>query len=94
MPLATMAQEDAPKETALADMQKENPNLLFIIERSKNKNVVCYAAKMKGGQIDPDDPIEAYWMDIDPEYVKAARAKGVTSDRVELGVMESKLAYG
>ena len=35
-----------------------------------------------------------YWMDIDPEYVKAARAKGKMHDREELNMIERQFAYG
>ncbi len=33
-------------------------------------------------------------LDIDPEYQKANRAKGKTVDREDLGMIESKMAYG
>ena len=33
-------------------------------------------------------------MDIDPEYQAANRAKGKHTDRDELGMIESKMAYG
>lgn len=71
-----------------------NPNILFIISRSKNKNIVVYEAKMEGGTIKASDPIDAYWLDIDPEYVEKARAKGVESDRVDLNMIERNMAYG
>lgn len=73
-----------------------SPNIAFIIERSKNKNVVVYEAQFEAGgaRLKADDPLTVYWMDIDPEYQKAARAAGRADDRVELGMIEKKMAYG
>jgi hypothetical protein len=35
-----------------------------------------------------------YWLDIEPSYVEAARKKGKMDDRVELNMIEKKMAYG
>jgi hypothetical protein len=56
--------------------------------------VVVYEAKHAGGKFDAAAPCAVYWMDIEPEYVKANRAKGIMSDRSDLGMMESSMAYG
>lgn len=38
-------------------------NRLFIIERSKNANIVCYDVNLsKDGQIDKESPVDAYWL--------------------------------
>ena len=38
-------------------------SLLFIIERSTNKNVIHYDAKFgKDGKLDPKNPVVAYWI--------------------------------
>lgn len=38
-------------------------NRLFIIERSKNANIVCYDAGLdESGQIDKEKPVAAYWL--------------------------------
>jgi hypothetical protein len=45
----------------LAQAQATRP--LFIIERSKNKNVVHYDARLTGdGRLDPKEPVTAYWI--------------------------------
>lgn len=49
---------------------------------------------MKDGSIDSDSPVDAYWLDIDPEYQKKNRKKGKEDDRVELGFAERNMAYG
>lgn len=73
---------------------KTNPNILFIIERSVNKNIVVYEGIIKNGQFVDNNPCIVYWMDIDPEFVAKARKKGKTSDRVELNILEKNMAYG
>jgi hypothetical protein len=55
---------------------------------------VVYEANVNGNALDEHNPVVVYWLDIDPEYQKAARAKGVTTDRVELGTIEKQFAYG
>src|SRR5438477_12797965 len=57
---------------------------LFVIERSTNANVVHYDANVKpDGQLDPRQPISAYW-------VMAAE----DGRREELSVFERSRAYG
>eukprot|EP00455_Lapot_gusevi_P054271 TRINITY_DN865_c0_g1_i1.p1 TRINITY_DN865_c0_g1~~TRINITY_DN865_c0_g1_i1.p1 ORF type:complete len:187 (+),score=79.09 TRINITY_DN865_c0_g1_i1:40-561(+) len=87
-----MANVDRPEKTE--DEIKAQPNVLFIITRSKNKNVVVYEAKMRADGSFDANPIEVYWMDIDPEYVRSARGRGVMTDRTELGYVEKQMAYG
>jgi len=59
-------------------------NRLFIIERSKNANIVCYDAKFsKDGLIDKENPVDAYWL----LYAEK------TGDREELSLFDKK-AYG
>jgi len=59
------------------------------------QNIVVYEA-LKGadGKLNAAKPVEVYWLDIDPEYVAAARKKGVQSDRVDLNAIERQFAYG
>lgn len=87
-----------PYLDTLEDKKKLYPNLQFLIARSKNANIMCYNAmpeadKKKGG-LNHTLPMEAFWLDIDPEYVKKNRAKGKMDDRVELGRIEKRVAYG
>lgn len=60
------------------------------------QNIVCYEGKMAsdGKTIDPETQLDAYWYDIDPEYTRKRRAKGDMTDRVELGAIERRMAYG
>jgi hypothetical protein len=55
---------------------------------------VYEALKDKSGALDAQKPVEVYWLDIDPEYVAAARKKGNQSDRNELNAIEKQFAYG
>ena len=87
--------DDASAASQLTSLRATSPNVLFLIARSKNLNLVVYEAKLtSSGALDPSDPVTVYWLDIDPEYQKANRAKGISSDRVELGSIERRLAYG
>ena len=57
---------------------------LFIIERSKNANVVHYEARLTvDGELDPKEPVIAYWVRL----AKDGR-------REELSWIEKKKAYG
>ena len=59
------------------------------------QNIVVYEAKVTAeGKVNESDPMDAYWYDIDPEYTKKRRAKGDMTDRVELGMVERRMAYG
>lgn len=73
-------------------LRKTIPNLLFIIEKSANKNIVVYEGHMRPTGFHGD--IDSYWLDLDPEYQKQAREKGIMSDKVELSTLEKYYAYG
>jgi len=81
----------------LAELQKTNPNVLFIIARSKNLNLVVYEALVEEKNkklLASKKPIDVYWLDVDPAYIAASRKKGIMTDRVDLNFLEKKLAYG
>lgn len=69
-------------------------DIALFIERSKNKNVVCYKGVYAGTALDRARPVDGFWLDIDPAYMEANRKKGVASNRTELNVLERKMAYG
>ncbi|MCX5905689.1 MAG: DUF4833 domain-containing protein [Deltaproteobacteria bacterium] len=57
---------------------------LFIIERSKNANVVHYDARLTAdGKLDPKEPVIAYWVKLAGD-----------GRREELSWIEKKKAYG
>ncbi|PKM96672.1 MAG: hypothetical protein CVU79_12225 [Elusimicrobia bacterium HGW-Elusimicrobia-3] len=73
----------AAAETAAAGAQGNSP-LLFVIERSKNANIVRYEANLKpDGSLDPKKPVVAYWLML----AKDGRRK-------KLNWIEKKKAYG
>jgi hypothetical protein len=62
-------------------------NLLFILERSKNVNQVCYEARITtDGLLDPIEPIHVYWIN----WVKDPTGK----TREELTLLEKNIVYG
>eukprot|EP01029_Cantina_marsupialis_P028379 TRINITY_DN776083_c0_g1_i1.p1 TRINITY_DN776083_c0_g1~~TRINITY_DN776083_c0_g1_i1.p1 ORF type:complete len:187 (+),score=61.18 TRINITY_DN776083_c0_g1_i1:55-615(+) len=71
-----------------------NENIVMYITRSKNKNIVMYEGMHAEGVLDTKKPIDGYWLDIDPAYREKARKKGKMDDRIELRMIEKKLAYG
>jgi len=85
-----------PSEVALADFQSKNADVLFVIARSKNLNLVVYEAQRSADKksLNPAKPIDVYWMDVDPAYQADKRKKGVQSDREDLNAFEKKFAYG
>ena len=65
-----------------AAQMKTSP--LFIIERSKNTNVVHYDARLTAdGNLDPEGPVIAYWVRLAED-----------GRREELSWIEKKKAYG
>jgi hypothetical protein len=59
-------------------------------------NIVVYEAKRTADKksLDPKNPMDVYWLDIDPANVAANRKKGKMDDRSELIWVEKQMAYG
>ena len=75
----TIGQSKTAPDGAMAETRP-----LFIIERSKNANVVHYDARLVAdGKLDPDEPVIAY-------YIMLAE----DGRRKELNWIEKKMAYG
>ncbi|CEO96562.1 DUF4833 domain-containing protein [Plasmodiophora brassicae] len=71
-----------------------NENIVFIIERSTNDNVVVYEAMMSSpGVLDASNPIAVYWQDIDDTYMAKQKAKGLGT-KSDLNMIEKSMAYG
>jgi hypothetical protein len=80
------------------------PNLLFIIEKSINENIVVYETSAgKATYENSSGPtkqeannpsINAYWLDLDPITKQEKEKKGITGERSELSGFEKYFAYG
>jgi len=83
-------------EKIIAELQAKNADIVFVIARSKNANIVVYEALRTEDKkhLNSKSPLDVYWLDIDPEYVKKARAKGKQDDREDLNMFEKQFAYG
>jgi hypothetical protein len=81
---------------SLNDPQLQKDSVAFVVERSLNKNVLVYEGLYNEDHTDLDDgqPIDVYWLDLDPTYVARNRNNGKMDDRDELNAIERKLAYG
>src|ERR1035441_8542297 len=82
------AEQAQPRASSKASPDRPPPRLgtqpLFIIERSKNANVVHYDAQLTAdGKLDPKGPVIAYWVML---------AQG--GRRQNLTWIEKKMAYG
>ena len=70
---------------------EDNKYILFYIQKNTNKNIVVYEAKINEGEF---KEIDIYWMCIDPEHIKKRRKKGLKEDRCDMGIVETRLAFG
>jgi len=56
---------------------------------------VVYEALLDSDKkLDPKKPLDAYWLNLEPEYQAALRKKGEKSDREDLNMLENNYAYG
>lgn len=76
----TAEERKAVNISLVALLQRKRPRVLFITQRSKNENIVVYECNglvKRNGRVDfSDEPMEAYWLKIDPAYVARSRKKG------------------
>lgn len=74
----------APGKAVASTAARKKNRSLFIIERSKNANVVHYDAKVTSdGKLDPREPVSAYWI-----------MRAEDGRREELNWMENEKGYG
>jgi predicted small lipoprotein YifL len=74
----------APEKAAAPTAAQKKTQPLFIIERSKNANVVHYEARLTAdGKLDPKEPVIAYWV-----------MRAEDGRREELNWMEEEKGYG
>ena len=78
------ASAPAPEKAAAPTAAQKKTQSLFVIERSKNANVVHYDARLTAdGKLDPKEPVIAYWV-----------MRAEDGRREELNWMEKKKGYG
>jgi predicted small lipoprotein YifL len=78
------ASAPAPEKAAAPTAAQKKTQSLFIIERSKNANVVHYDARpTSDGKLDPKEPVIAYWV-----------MRAEDGRREELSWMEKEKGYG
>lgn len=89
---AAMARDFTSAITESAQIEKlrpdfktpDEPNQLFYVQRSPNSNTIVYAARLDSqGEIDRDNPVEAFW-----------RKFNIDGAKVGLNFMERMMAYG
>lgn len=62
----------------------ESPNRLFHIERSKNRNLVCYDVNLSEGVLDLKQPLDIYWVNQEENLGEIKGLSGI----------QKRLAYG
>jgi len=62
----------------------ESSNRLFHIERSKNKNRVCYDVNLTKGALDLKQPLDVYWINQEERFGEIKGLSGI----------EKRFAYG
>jgi hypothetical protein len=80
----------------MAAHQRSWPNhrLLMTATKSSNANIVCYRAVVTGDyRLATKEPIEQFWFDIEPSYVKKHRKKKTRDDAVKMNFLE-KSGFG
>lgn len=75
---------------AVPHVFRQNSNVFGTFVRDKNGNIVVFEAITNGNTI---DHIDSYWLDIEPSYRAATRARGQKHDRVELNMFDRR-GYG
>jgi len=60
-----------------------NPNQLFYMQRTLNKNTIVYELNYKNGQFNKEDPVHVYWIRYQEKGQKA-----------ELSFVQRKFAFG
>lgn len=60
------------------------PERMFYIERSKNRNIVCYDVSLTGGKLNTGKPLSVYWIDREEN----------PGERKELSSIQRYMAYG
>lgn len=90
---------DADPEGGLAtsELRKKNPNVLFVIARSCNLNLVVYEGMIdtkSHTKLNSANPVDIYWLNLEKKYADVARKNKQLHDRDELSWPERNLAYG
>lgn len=82
-----------PGPDFLQQVRERCPTVFLVLFRNKNQNVVVYEAKLNsdGTGFDEKQPVEKFWLDVDPAYRKPKRDRGIQTDREELSFLERKV---
>lgn len=82
-------------KTVFIEARERNPLVGLVALRTKNRNAVVYQVNTTpAGEIDEKEPVIAYWLDVDKEYVKKHRKNKVNHDRVEFNWADKNIAWG
>jgi hypothetical protein len=89
--------KDEQGSSVLRALRLKNPNVMFVVARSCNANVVVYEGRIDRKhpkRLDPKEPVDIYWLNLEDKYRIENRNKGVPHDRDELSWAERRLGYG
>lgn len=79
---AAYAKAQNKPDSIIWPVPKNVPGLLFYIQRDPNINTVCYSLnQLEDGSLDPDKPIEIFWM----KYADDGKKKSLNAFQREFG---------
>lgn len=82
----SFSQENAVKDGQVNKNNLPTPqeeNQLFYLQRDPDDNTIIYAASLLNGELDPSNPIDAYWIRYEEDGKKQ-----------KLSFIQRKMAYG
>lgn len=69
------------------------PNIFFILTRTTNENVVVYELNLKHGKINTKNPVNVFWLNVDPGYTcKQYESLTFTENRYVYGITTTILS--
>ncbi|ETO10156.1 hypothetical protein RFI_27219 [Reticulomyxa filosa] len=75
-------------------------NKCFFVTVSPPQNYMNYIFFLVGTfrrskkKLNESDPLEVFWLKIEPSYIKSRRKQGYKDDRSDLTFLENQMAYG
>ena len=69
------------------------PSVFLIVMRAKNQNVMIYEANIVDGKFDRQNPVDIYWLNLEPSYRESRDKSGIYTDREEINLFERNLVW-
>ncbi|CCW70298.1 unnamed protein product [Phytomonas sp. Hart1] len=90
----TSKKEDTANRKSSTPDSPINSNFSYYSIPTTSKGSLVLSGKGAECEINVDNPIHAYFISLEPSYLKERRRKGLNYDCDDLSLIERKLAYG